>query len=83
MKNKGYAKFGGRGGGGGQIRCIMADVQVAYERVLHNFSVIVSHIFNVLHSTTSACKSYYFASQDTLQFPQGKVCFKLFYFSFC
>ena len=25
MKNKGYAKFGG----GGQIRCIMGDVQVA------------------------------------------------------
>ena len=27
MKNKGYAKFGG-GGRGGQIRCIMGDVQV-------------------------------------------------------
>ena len=27
MKNKGYAKFGGVGGG--QIRCIMGDVQVA------------------------------------------------------
>ena len=69
--------------GGGQIRCIMADVQVAYERVLHNFSVSVSHIFNGLHSTTSACKSYYFASQNALQFHQCKVCFKLFYFSFC
>ena len=30
MKNRGYAKFGG---GGGQIRCIMGDVQVAYYRV--------------------------------------------------
>ena len=30
MKNKGYAKFGGGGGGEGQIRCIMGDVQVAY-----------------------------------------------------
>ena len=30
MKNKGYAKFGGRGGGGGQIRCIMRNVEVAY-----------------------------------------------------
>ena len=28
MKNKGYAKFGGWGGG--QIRCIMGDVQVTY-----------------------------------------------------
>ena len=28
MKNKGYAKFGV--GGGGQIRCIMGDVQVTY-----------------------------------------------------
>ena len=26
MKNKGYAKFGG----GGQIRCIMGNVEVAY-----------------------------------------------------
>ena len=66
MKNKGCAKFGVGGRGGGQIRCIMADVQVAYERVLHNFSVSVSHIFNGLHSTTSACKSYYFASQNAL-----------------
>ena len=61
MKNKGYANFGGEGGGGG-IRCIMGDVQVAYERVLHSFSVSISHIFNVLHSSTSACKTYYFAS---------------------
>ena len=30
MKSKGYAKFGRGGGGGGQIRCIMGDVQVAY-----------------------------------------------------
>ena len=29
MKHKGYAKLGG---GGGQIRCIMGDVQVAYIR---------------------------------------------------
>ena len=29
MKNKGYAKFGGSGRGG-QIRCIMGDVQVTY-----------------------------------------------------
>ena len=29
MKNKGYAKLGGWGGGK-QIRCIMGDVQVAY-----------------------------------------------------
>ena len=29
MKIKGYAKFGGERGGGGQIRCIMGDVQVA------------------------------------------------------
>ena len=27
MKNKGYAKFGGEGG---QIRCIMRNVEVAY-----------------------------------------------------
>ena len=30
MKNKGYAKLGRGGGGGGQIRCIMGDVQVTY-----------------------------------------------------
>ena len=35
---------------------------MAYERVLHSFSVSISHIFNVLHSSTSACKTYYFAS---------------------
>ena len=29
-KNKGYAKFGGAGGE--EIRCIMGDVQVAYEK---------------------------------------------------
>ena len=33
MKNKGYAIFFFKGaGGGGQIRRIMGDVQVAYER---------------------------------------------------
>ena len=30
MKIKGYAKFGGRGAGGGQIRCIMGNVELAY-----------------------------------------------------
>ena len=29
MKNKGYAECGGVGGGGGQIRCILGNVQVA------------------------------------------------------
>ena len=32
---------------------------MAYERVLHSFSVSISHIFNVLHSSTSACKTFF------------------------
>ena len=35
---------------------------MAYERVLHSFSVSISHIFNVLHSSASAGKTYFFAS---------------------
>ena len=39
MKNKGYAIFfleGGRGGEGAQIRCIMGNVEVAYNpRSIH------------------------------------------------
>ena len=30
MKSKGYAKFGG---GGGAIRCIMGNVEVAYMKI--------------------------------------------------
>ena len=38
MKNRGYAKFGGRGGG--QIRCIMVDVQVAYTLIIAYFHLV-------------------------------------------
>ena len=38
MKNRGYAKFGG--GGGGQIRCIMVDVQVAYTLIIAYFHLV-------------------------------------------
>ena len=42
MKNKGYAKFGTGGeGGGGQIRCIVGNVQVAFG-VLIKFSAMLS-----------------------------------------
>ena len=30
MKNKGYEKFGGGWGGGAQMRCSMADLQVTF-----------------------------------------------------
>ena len=38
MENKGYEKIG-RGGGGGQIRCIIGDVQVAYKVFTVSFFV--------------------------------------------
>ena len=37
MKNRGYAKFGGVGG---QIRCIMVDVQVAYTLIIAYFHLV-------------------------------------------
>ena len=36
MKNKGYAKFGG-GGGGQKTMCIMGDVQVSFLRFILAF----------------------------------------------
>ena len=35
MKDKGYAKFGGSGVCGRQIRCIVGNVQVAYKAFSH------------------------------------------------
>ena len=35
MKEKGYAKFGGSGVCGRQIRCIVGNVQVAYKAFSH------------------------------------------------
>ena len=33
IENNAYAKFGGSGGGGWLIRCIMGDVEVAYFQI--------------------------------------------------
>ena len=52
MKNKGYAKFGG--GGGGQIRCIMGDVQVTYRPFSYSKN---SHFQNEAKSKTFLVKT--------------------------
>ena len=51
MKNKGYAKFGGRGGGGrGQARCIMGDVQMA--NLGYTIDVIFHIIFHISQTSS-------------------------------
>ena len=45
MKTKGYAKFRGRGGGGGeQIRCIKGDVKVANSFSPQEPLVLIDHV---------------------------------------
>ena len=66
MKNKGYAKFGERGGGG-QIRCIMRNVEEAYnhkrnekldytsdpkgQSMVHSSSEVEDTALNILHKS--------------------------------